>query len=110
MTLGMGLPASFQKFQEERYLDAVRAGSSGIEATSPPSTKLPLLNQRRVTTIEITRSRTASTARECKEARFINDLIWAVFHQLTKEVLKDGRVRNYSSINLFISDPFSHKG
>ena len=94
MILGIGFPASVQKFHEEAYLDAVCAGSNGIEAKSPPSAKLPLLNHRSVTTIESTRNRTASTARECKDARSINVLIGVIFYRLTKGVLKGGRVRN----------------
>ena len=83
IVLGIGFPASIQKFQEERYLDAVRAGSKGIEATSPPRARFPLLNHRSVTMMETTRSKTPSIARGCRETRFIKDLILAFSHTLT---------------------------
>jgi len=104
MILGMGFPALFQKFQEERYLDAVCPGLNGIEATSPPSTKLPLLNHRSVTTIETRRSRTASNARKCIDARFKNELIWALIIDSQIMLSKLDVLRNYSVNNLSIAD------
>jgi hypothetical protein len=84
----MGFPPSIQKFQAEKYLDDILNGSNGSAAKSPPIAKLPLLNQRTVTAIEIERSKRASKARECEDRRSINDLLGIVVHRLTKNLLK----------------------